>query len=832
MPYEVRKVGSRFKVFDDKGRAYSKKGLTKAQARKQQQALYASAFHGSGYCSYSDDDGHHILIEGGGFFSDIFSKARRIATQAVKAPATVVQNVVGRIKDVAQGIRTDYPPDVRDVLAKYGNSIVEKLLIRREPIQSFINQALNFISLGKWNEARKELNYDKLYHLSMIATLKMPNGSQAELMIEKNEVINITPNFSMRGKMDLFPIQVSIPITLKQMLDKAQELQGDRFFLYDAFTNNCQMFLQGILDANGLSTPKSTAFILQDVETLLQRVPKIVSPFAKALTNVAGLFNVALKGRGDIMMNPKDYFAEHKKIIALLNDIAKKAKAEADEQAGEVKAQKKKRKLKGGVGAEGFEEALATTGLTEPSDDPYAKKINDNTFEIISKPTDVIKFDEAKYNQMTSRGLSKEAYEAKQAKKKTPGKSYEDYRKSLEDISRARATTNQSSVERANKQAEKQKNILDYYNEYIRLNPQLENVLCYADEKGDYVPGGKEVPRYKCDAYNKARQRKEYGSTFFGKINNALIDVGDFLVDNIGSKLPGVGKYVAEAYKMFAPPGSKFSGGSKEKWIQEVVKHIKEGAFTKQAKREGLEPEEFAEKVLANPKKYQLTTRRRAQFLVNLLKKKSKGGGRLVPSELSKDDTIGTSPQFENQLKGYDKAGLTPEVYLTKVRYIGMIKGFDPEDIRLATDGKHKIAVKRPDGKYSLAGAVGHPDYIIWTTLEHAGLAPEGTAVRKRNEYRARAMKIKGKWKKDKYSPNNLAINLLWSTSRVPKYAELRSFEQRMDTRFDKIKEREKAVKEKTENIPTWLKKQGEKEEKKAKKELEKSKKKVIQEEE
>ena len=32
----------------------------------------------------------------------------------------------------------------------------------------------------------------------------------------------------------------------------------------------------------------------------------------------------------------------------------------------------------------------------------------------------------------------------------------------------------------------------------------------------------------------------------------------------------------------------------------------------------------------------------------------------------------------------------------------------------------------------------------------------------RRENYLARAMKIKGNWAKDKYSPNSLAINLLW----------------------------------------------------------------------
>ena len=35
------------------------------------------------------------------------------------------------------------------------------------------------------------------------------------------------------------------------------------------------------------------------------------------------------------------------------------------------------------------------------------------------------------------------------------------------------------------------------------------------------------------------------------------------------------------------------------------------------------------------------------------------------------------------------------------------------------------------------------------------------------SRYLSRATKIKGNWKKDKYSPNNLAISLLWNNSKA-----------------------------------------------------------------
>ena len=63
-------------------------------------------------------------------------------------------------------------------------------------------------------------------------------------------------------------------------------------------------------------------------------------------------------------------------------------------------------------------------------------------------------------------------------------------------------------------------------------------------------------------------------------------------------------------------------GRRPKKWIQEVVKDMKKGSFTKQALRHQETPEEYAKDVLKHPKKHTLKTRRRAQFLVNIAKRK------------------------------------------------------------------------------------------------------------------------------------------------------------------------------------------------------------------
>lgn len=61
-----------------------------------------------------------------------------------------------------------------------------------------------------------------------------------------------------------------------------------------------------------------------------------------------------------------------------------------------------------------------------------------------------------------------------------------------------------------------------------------------------------------------------------------------------------------------------------KKWIQGVVGEMDKGAFTKQALRVGESPVAYATDVLAHPKKHTLKTRRRAQFLKNILKRSRK----------------------------------------------------------------------------------------------------------------------------------------------------------------------------------------------------------------
>jgi hypothetical protein len=70
--------------------------------------------------------------------------------------------------------------------------------------------------------------------------------------------------------------------------------------------------------------------------------------------------------------------------------------------------------------------------------------------------------------------------------------------------------------------------------------------------------------------------------------------------------------------------------------------------------------------------------------------------------------------------------------------------------VLLSSRSDKKYMIYTPDGKKVHFGAMGYEDYTKHKDKE------------RRKNYLNRSTNIKGAWKKDKYSPNNLSIHLLW----------------------------------------------------------------------
>jgi hypothetical protein len=214
-------------------------------------------------------------------------KAGRVAKLFMRAS---IPSAVKALTDVARDVSTQYPPQVRMILAQHGAHRITDVKLCKEVVSEnteFLLKAL--AGRDTWEAAKKKHGFDRFYHLFMIATLE--DGTQ--LHIEKNEVIRISP--SPRPCPDALDLGApAAAITLNEMMDRTKARIGDRdFFTYDPLANNCQNFVNQLLRTLGLWNATSSSFVFQDIKGLREELPAYTKTLAKGLTDVGAYFNTA-----------------------------------------------------------------------------------------------------------------------------------------------------------------------------------------------------------------------------------------------------------------------------------------------------------------------------------------------------------------------------------------------------------------------------------------------------------------------------------------------------------------------------------------------------------
>ena len=204
--------------------------------------------------------------------------------------------VKGKFKNVVDGIkggvRKDFSPSIRNLLAKIGSESISEIKVCRKPINSMVNNVLNWASSGKLEQNTKEAGYDKLMHLFML--IKLANGQVYQA--EKNHVIEMKKaSWDTSGEQER--VNVKSGLTLNKMFENAIKSQGENFFIYDSKKYNCQRFIEACLRANGMWNSVLQSFVLQNAESIYKNLG-LLEKAAKEVTDVANKFDVALNGRG------------------------------------------------------------------------------------------------------------------------------------------------------------------------------------------------------------------------------------------------------------------------------------------------------------------------------------------------------------------------------------------------------------------------------------------------------------------------------------------------------------------------------------------------------
>ena len=231
------------------------------------------------------------------FAENAVDKAGDFADTAIEKGAEFGQKAIEKTSDYVDTVmygRGDYPPKVRDLIAKYGDKVIRSIVIDRTPVQAVLKGALNVISKGAFLKRLGRTPYDEIFHLRIDITF----DDNSTIALEKNEVINMYTNpVKKEGGEQKQVERMPAGITLNKLLEGGQKLQGNKWFGYSAYNNNCQDFILALLKGSGIGTEQDYNFVKQDTSSLFKG-DSFLRKFSNTVTKIGAKANEITQGSG------------------------------------------------------------------------------------------------------------------------------------------------------------------------------------------------------------------------------------------------------------------------------------------------------------------------------------------------------------------------------------------------------------------------------------------------------------------------------------------------------------------------------------------------------
>jgi hypothetical protein len=321
--------------------------------------------------------------KGGNIITDTYEK---IKNEIVNPDSNLRKLIIPRF-DITKTDLSNYPNSAKKTMEELGNYGVVSAEIVRTPITTALRKLINLVTSNKFDEAAKNAGYDKLFHLQLVLNVVDDKGNQKKVAIQKTERVQVDSYLSgVSDKTEYYDLKIgNRKFTPNMMLEKTRKRMGDtRFFGYDAFKNNCQVFILELLRSEALADGNVKKFVYQDTRKIAEQIPEFNKKIMNFATDAGNVFSKLLgngnieggakrtdvdsklrqilneqqlearkkllqrsknvekllkkKGRGEMVTMPKkDYVEEHQKLIDLLEKSCKegkKQKAELKSQTG------------------------------------------------------------------------------------------------------------------------------------------------------------------------------------------------------------------------------------------------------------------------------------------------------------------------------------------------------------------------------------------------------------------------------------------------------------------------------------------------------------------
>ena len=178
-------------------------------------------------------------------------------------------------------MKKNIPPNVLRALEQIGNKQILSARAGRSPVQAIVQGALRTIA---------NVPYDNLFHLFLEL-----NVEGEKWIIEKIERINLVKEDRSQKQGVEFTASFPVNKTVNELFVNTKNYMGNRFLPYQSNSNNCQVFIMGVLQANRLANQELTNFVKQDTRSIFKNSPYL-RKFANTLTDLGGYFNAMFQG--------------------------------------------------------------------------------------------------------------------------------------------------------------------------------------------------------------------------------------------------------------------------------------------------------------------------------------------------------------------------------------------------------------------------------------------------------------------------------------------------------------------------------------------------------
>ncbi len=174
-------------------------------------------------------------------------------------------------------------PFIKQFLQQHGGKNIKSIVIARSPVPILIRKMMLALSNSK-NRV--------LYHLYIIVTL----NDNTKFLIEKNEKWAISKTIPKPSH--TLPLNEKTEhISLQELITNTKKVMGNKFYSYNASSNNCQNFIINILQSNSLlNNQKYTDFIKQDTSDIFDSSSPWLRKLSNSVVGLAARFNILSGG--------------------------------------------------------------------------------------------------------------------------------------------------------------------------------------------------------------------------------------------------------------------------------------------------------------------------------------------------------------------------------------------------------------------------------------------------------------------------------------------------------------------------------------------------------